>query len=175
MLQTHENLLDHSHVYHMLLYLYLGYRPNYKCAPPPNDTLSLVNDTDVWREFDKCSIKLHTNTSDGEVITETGCENGWAYDIPVEQSFVTEVRVLMSRNTFENTTCSLCVILLDVSVTDKASCPRRLNSIKLLSRNTFENTTCSLCATCILLGVSVTDKASCPRRFNSINLQIRTS
>ena len=68
-----------------------GYRPNFKCARLPNDTLNEDNSTNVWREYDKCSIKLHRNTSDGVVVTESGCDNGWEYDIPVEQSFVTEV------------------------------------------------------------------------------------
>ena len=74
-----------------MLYL-VGYRPSYKCKAAPNDTL--FNNTEKWREYGQCSIKTFTNSSEGVAVTETGCDNGWDYDIPVEQSFVTQVSFL---------------------------------------------------------------------------------
>lgn len=74
----------------ILCVLFKGYRPSYRCKPSPNDTLS-VNKTETWYEYGQCSVKKYSNTTDGVVVTETGCDNGFEYDIPADQSFVTEV------------------------------------------------------------------------------------
>ena len=91
------------------MYYFLGYRPNYQCKPFANDTANrgLVNDTAyngtaydtayndsaIWYEYGQCAVKVYSNTSDGLVVTEEACHNGWTYDIPRDQSFVTEVSV----------------------------------------------------------------------------------
>ena len=77
-----------------------GYRPHYKCKTLPNETA--VNSTDAWREYGQCSIKTYTNTSDGVTVSETSCENGWEYDIPVEQSFVTQASIVNLTDTVKN-------------------------------------------------------------------------
>ena len=71
-----------------------GYRPDYKCQSFQNSSTN--NNTAQWYEYSHCSVKTFTNRSGDVLSTETACENGWDYAIPVEQSFVTEVRTCMT-------------------------------------------------------------------------------
>ena len=69
----------------------LGFRPHFHCKAL-NDSVDVGNASDLRHQYDQCKIKTYENTSDGEVlVSETKCLNGWDYDIPVKQSFVTEV------------------------------------------------------------------------------------
>ncbi|XP_060574449.1 organic anion transporter 3-like isoform X2 [Ruditapes philippinarum] len=69
--------------------VFIGHRPDFQCRPSNND--SMVNNiTDIHKEYQQCMIVTYTNTSDGVFKSSSPCDNGWEYDAPVDQSFVTE-------------------------------------------------------------------------------------
>jgi hypothetical protein len=60
------------------------------------------NITDIHKEYQQCMIVTYTNTSDGVFKSSSPCNNGWEYDAPVDQSFVTEVKTFCNIAMMEN-------------------------------------------------------------------------
>ncbi|XP_052762013.1 organic cation transporter-like protein [Mya arenaria] len=78
-----------SWVIHQLTIVFIGYRPNFHCKAGLNDSL-IANKTGAIFEYGECKVERYENTSTGMVKTTSECQHGWTYDIPTDQSFVSE-------------------------------------------------------------------------------------
>ena len=78
-------------VYSRIYLFFIGYRPEFSCTEDPVNQ-SLSNESlNIWKTYESCNIKTHTNDSGGIVTTETACIHGYTYSIPKDRTFVTEV------------------------------------------------------------------------------------
>ncbi|WAR12739.1 OCTL-like protein [Mya arenaria] len=98
-----------SWVIHQLSIVFIGYRPNFYCTPGPNDSM-IANETGIKFEYEECSIKTFENTSDGEKETSTDCKYGFTYDIPTEQSFVSEWDFVCDKAEMAEATQTLLIL-----------------------------------------------------------------
>ncbi|XP_060602443.1 organic anion transporter 3-like [Ruditapes philippinarum] len=98
-----------SWVIHQLSIVFIGYRPAFQCKAPPNASF-IANRTGIDVQYQQCSIVTTDNSTDKVKVTTTKCTHGWDYDIPTEQSFVTEWDFVCENAEFAELTQTLLIV-----------------------------------------------------------------
>ncbi|XP_060085897.1 organic anion transporter 3-like [Ylistrum balloti] len=80
-----------SEALHLMVIVFIGYRPSYRCADLVNTTIyDIPSNVSFTHLYQTCHIDVTMNNTNTTLMTLSPCPEGYTYDLEKTRTFVTE-------------------------------------------------------------------------------------